>query len=194
MPLMWRAQVRWSGGQIGTGFTNLFFREGVGTAQAANDSVRAFFAAAYLSSGGNLPLGITLTFPTSLDVMEDETGQLLFTVPVTTPGPLTGGDAGVYAAPAGVVVTWRTAGVVNGHRVQGRTFLVPIGLTGLQADGTPKDTFVSQVLGAAAGLISATPEFVIWHRPTSPGASNGSAHTVLAPSVHDTIAMLTSRR
>ena len=194
MALLWRVTVGWSGGKIGTGFTNLFFTEGISTAQLANDAVRAFFTTALGTSGQQLPSGITLTFPTSIDVLEPATGILVTTVGVTTPGTVVGSDPGVYAAPAGACVTWRTAGVVAGRRVRGRTFLVPLGASALQADGTPSALFMSDLNTAAAGLIAAAPELVVWHRPSSLAAGDGAPYPVLGFMANDKIAMLTSRR
>jgi hypothetical protein len=185
--------MEWTGGQIGTGFTNLYFTEGGGTAQQAADAARAFFNTA-LSTGSSLPVGITIKFPTAIDILEPATGILLTSIPVTTTGPMTGGDPGGYAAPAGICTTWRTSGVVNGHRVQGRTFLVPLGGASLQTDGSPTTAIVNAVTIAAAALIAAAPELVVWHRPASVALGGGEAFPVLAPNVRDTVAMLTSRR
>lgn len=194
MALMWRVTVQWTGGKIGTGYTNLFFTEGVSTAQLANDAVRAFFTTALGTSGQQLPSGITLQFPTSIDTLDPISGLLITSTAVTTPGNVTGSDPGVYAAPAGACVTWRTVGVVDGKRVRGRTFLVPLGSSALQADGTPSALFMSDLNTAAAGLIAAAPELVVWHRPTSLEAGGGATFPVVSYMANDKVAMLTSRR
>lgn len=194
MALIWRVVTKWSGGRIGSGFTNLFFTEGIGTAQQAATAVVAFFQGCYGVTATALPSGITLTYATSVDVLEPGTGALITTVPVTGTSNMVGADTGVYGAPAGVNVTWRTAGVIAGHRVQGRTFIVPIGASAMSNDGTPANTFVSNVQSAAAALIAAAPELVIWHRPASLSAGGGETFPVLASNVNDRIAMLTSRR
>lgn len=194
MALMWRVTVRWSGGTIGAGFTNLFFTEGVGTAQQASDATRAFMHDAFGGSGASLPSAVTMTFPSSLDVMESDNGLLLFSVPVTPGASFTGLGAGVYAAPAGASVTWVTSGVVNGHRVAGRTFLVPMASTAFQNDGTLSGTTITEINAAAAALIAAPPEFAIWHRPESFAAGGGSTHPVLAFKLADKVSVLTSRR
>lgn len=194
MALLWRVTSKWSGGQIGTGFTNFFFTEGIGTVQGAADATRTFWRGCYGTVGNNLPSGITITNPTGVDVIEPATGALLTTLPVTNGGNLSGADSGKYAAPAGVCVSWRTSGVVGGHRVKGRTFVVPVGAGALQTNGTPDDTFVSQCQAAAAAMIADPVELVVWHRPQSLALGGGSAFPVLASNVNDKIAMLTSRR
>ncbi len=194
MALMWRVVAQWGGGKIGTGFTNFHFTEGVGTAQAAADSARAFLFSAYGPGQAYMPQAINITFSGSVDVIEPGTGALVTSLSVTAPLPVTGADTGNYAAPAGLCVTWRTAGFVGGHRVRGRTFIVPLGPAGLQNDGTPATAAVTAAQTAAATFLAATPEFVVWHRPESLALGGGSAHVVLGSNVTDRAAMLTSRR
>jgi len=194
MALIWRVTARWTGGNIGTGFTNLFFTEGVGTAQQAVDAVKAFFTGSYGVTGNDLPSGITIAFPSGVDVVEDATGVLTVTVPVTAPSALTGGDSGSYAAPAGACVSWLTGAVVNGRHVRGRTFLVPLGGDQYQNDGTLASTIISNVNAAAAALISAAPELVVWSRPESAAAGGGSSHPVVAHRLNDFVSVLRSRR
>jgi hypothetical protein len=166
----------------------------VSTAQAACDEVRNFFRTAYGSTGAFLPTGITVAFPSNIDVVEPGTGALITSVGVTPLGNLVGSDSGTYAAPAGACVTWRTSGFVGGHRVRGRTFLVPVGQAGLQNDGTPATTFINNALSAANALIASAPELLVWHRPESLAAGGGEVFPVLAAAVNDKAAMLTSRR
>lgn len=193
MALMWRVTTRWAGGQIGNGFTNQFFTADLGTAQQAADAVRAFFVAA-TSAGANIPTGVTHTFPSSIDVLDPVNGQLITAVPVTPPLQLVGSGSGNYAAPSGSCVTWQTTGVVGGHRVNGRTFLVPLAQSAFQSDGTLSTVHLSDLATAATALIAASPELVVWHRPTSFAAGGGSAHPVVAAKITDKVAILTSRR
>lgn len=193
MPSIWRVTTTWTGGRIGTGFTNLFFNASASTAQAAADAVRSFFSNSY-SIGALLPSGVSLTFPSVVDVIDDNNGQLTATVPITPPAAVNGSDSTRYAALAGACVTWRTGDFVAGRRVRGRTFLVPVGGAGLQSDGTLDTTFLGFVNTAAAALIAAAPEFVVYRRPTNAAAANGASHVVAAATVSDKAAYLTSRR
>lgn len=193
MSQLYRVVCDWSGGKIGTGFTNLFFTAGVSTPQLCADAARKFFADA-LSLGAYLPTGVNINFRSSVDVLEASNGELTQPVAVTAPLPIAGADPGRYAAIAGACVTWRTGDWVNGHRVRGRTFLVPLGQTGLQTDGTLDTTLLSITNAAAATLIAAAPEFVVWRRPTSHEAADGSAHIVGTGVCSDKTAYLSSRR
>lgn len=194
MALIWRVTVKWGGGNIGQGFTNMFFTEGVSTAQLAADAVKAFFTGVYGSTGADLPTGVTLTFPAGVDVLDPGSGLLTTTIPVTPGSSVTGIQSGNYASPAGACVTWLTAGVIAGKRVRGRTFLVPLASTGLANDGTLSSTAVTNIQAAGAALIAAAPEFCIWHRPGPGPLDVGSSHPVLALRLADKVAVLTSRR
>lgn len=193
MALMWRVIARWTGGQIGTGFTNLFFTEGTSTAQLAADSVKTFFSSG-TTAGANLAPGITISFPSLVDVMDPETGTLITSVPITAPSPLTSSGSGTYSAPTGSCVTWVTSGVVAGHRVFGRTFIVPLAMSAFQADGTLSAVHISDLSAAAIAFIAAAPELVVWHRPGPALTGGGSTHPVLAARIVDKAAVLTSRR
>jgi hypothetical protein len=191
---IWRVTADWSGGKIGTGFTNLFFTGGVSTAQASADAARAFFNTAYSTAGGALPTGISIGFRSGVDEIDPANGELVTTLPVTAPATITGADTGVYAAVAGACITWLTQGVLIGKRVRGRTFLVPVGANYLQNDGTLSTLAQTNINNAAAALIAAAPEFCIWRRPKSKVLGGGSSHAVLASRLQDKTAFLTSRR
>lgn len=89
------------------------------------------------------------------------------------------------------LVRWLTDDVVNGRRVQGRTF-VP---------GITKNAIVSGELSAsvltamqtAASAYADASGLVIWHRPDDSG-SGGSVHSVTAASVWNEFAVLRGRR
>lgn len=193
MAQIWRVVCTWTGGKIGTGYTNLFFNAGTSTVQACADAARAFFSTAY-SVGFLLPTGVSISFPSVVDTIEATNGQLTSNTPITPPGVLTGTGTGGYAAVAGACVTWRTGIFVNGRRIRGRTFLVPAAATALQSDGTIDDGFRTNIVNAATALVAAAPEFIIWRRPTSAAASDGETALVAAGTVTDQTAFLSSRR
>jgi hypothetical protein len=194
MPLLWRVTTKWTGGQIGSGFTNMFFNEGVSTAQAAADAVKSFFQTSFGISSDFLPAGVVINTATAVDVLEPTTGVQLTTLPVTGASTMTGTATGNYAAPAGACVSWVTSGFIAGHRVKGRTFMIPLAANGLENNGTLSSAIQGQLNTAAAALIASAPEFVIWHRPSSAAAGDGATFVVLAHRLQDKVAMLTSRR
>lgn len=140
-----------------------------------------------------LPVGVVLDIPNTGDTIDAATGQLTGTWGHTNPpGQMlpTGGAAA--AAGVGACVTWLTSDVVNGRRVRGRTFIVPLSTDGYQDDGTLTPAAVT-ALGVFAGLLIAE-SLVVWHRPTTVGGSNGSEHAVTSFKVSDRVAVLRSRR
>lgn len=194
MPDIWKVTAQWTGGAIGSGFTNFYFQAGTSTAQAASDSARAFLFSAYGAAQALLPTGISISFTAGVDSLDVVTGALTGTIPITPPSNVTGSGTGAYAAPAGACVTWLTGGVVNGHRLRGRTFLVPMSGNAFESDGTLSATTLSSINSAATTFISAAPDFAVWHRPAPGGGGGGSATTVAAFRVTDKAAVLTSRR
>lgn len=193
MALMWRVTARWTGGQIGTGFTNLFFNDGISTPQAAADACRKLLSDA-LNIGASLPTGVTISFPSAVDVIEPTTGVLVVSTSITAPATITGTATTDYASVAGCCINWVTSGIVAGHRVGGRTFLVPLASAAFDNDGTMDTSFLANLATATATFIAAAPEFVVWHRPASVAAGGGSTHVVLAAKVNDRPSILTSRR
>ncbi len=193
MPQLYRVVAEWTGGRVGTGYSNLFFASGVSTQQACADAVRAFFSSSY-SVGAGLPVGVQIQVRGVVDTIEETNGELTDSTSVTTPAVIAGSDSSRYAAVAGACVTWRTGDFVAGRRVRGRTFLVPVGGQMLQADGTLDTTFLGFINTAAAALIAAAPELRVWRRPSGPGASDGSSHLAASGLCSDKTAFLTSRR
>ena len=130
---MYRVQFQWNGFTGAPGFTNMFYDDSTGTAQQAADITRTFLVGCLTAAPASLPSGCSLVGPTSVDTVEPGTGTLVFTTPVTQPAQINGTAAGNFASSTGACVTWLTAGIVNGHRVRGRTFLVPLAATAFTA-------------------------------------------------------------
>jgi hypothetical protein len=192
---LFKVQARWNGWAGAPGYTNLYFETSdplSGGAQQAVDNVRAFFA----TIKDFIPGACSVLVSPTVDMVEDTDGELDDTITVATP-PLvvTGGSGATFAAVAGACITWKTAGVVAGRRVRGRTFIVPMSANQYQADGSLVDAAIPILVGAASALRTATgPTFVIWHRPTGSPASGGSSFAVTAQSISDKVSYLSSRR
>jgi hypothetical protein len=117
---------------------------------------------------------------------------------------------GNYAAPVGMQVNWKTAGVAGGRHIQGRTFLVPVISAGFEPNGTPGDNTRNQILSAATDLVLAqSSDLLIWHRPRAAtpqwtdvrgkvhaarAQRAGSSALVTSAQVPDKAAILSSRR
>lgn len=142
-----------------------------------------------------LPTGVSVAYPGIIERLTTGTGELEaeINVPVQTATVGTGG--GNWSAAVGMCVNWRSGAIVNGRRLRGRTFFVPLSTSAYDTAGTLNDTVRTNILSAANTFI--TPDtnlqFAIWHRP-SPGGSDGSSGAVVATSITDKTAVLKSRR
>ena len=133
------------------------------------------------------------------DVIDSITGDLTgsWTGPAQVEAVGTG--AGSYAAPAGAVVNWLTGGVMDGTRLRGRTFVVPLAGDCYDTDGDLLFTILTSLQGTGTGLTAGgAANFVVWHRPIAAGKPRGpraGGHDlVTSAKVNNRVAVLRSRR
>lgn len=181
-----RLQVTFTGGPIGNGVATHYAVSGFGH----QPDFRAF----WLACSSITPITVHTTVPGYGDTIEVETGLLQS---VWSDGnPLiaqAGQESHAYPAGVGACINWMTDGIVNGRRVRGRTFVVPLDGTRYDTDGTIEPTALSILRTAASDLLTACGEhFVIYHRPVD--GAGGSAHAVTDYSVADRVSTLRSRR
>ena len=160
------------------------------TTQGNVDGIRAFFNAL----AALLPSGLTITVPFQGDNIDDASGQIVGSWSVTTPPTVvTGTGAGNYAGNAGACVHWTTGGVLNGRRVKGTTFLVPLVSTAFATDGSISTSTLSTIGTAASGLVTAFgTNGRVWSRKTA--FRNGSSYAITGSTVPDLAISLRSRR
>lgn len=148
---------------------------------------------AYDACSPSLPSGVTVTVPNAGDVIEDTTGELVDVWTGTGGGTATGGATGPRAAGVGVCVSWLTGGIINGRRLRGRTFLVPVSGGAWDTDGTFQPAALTQFQAFATQMLASGP-LAVWHRPTTVGGTDGNSYGVIASRITDRTAILTSRR
>lgn len=156
---------------------------------AAN--VMAFFSAIKAL----VPAIVTFTMQPGASVHEDD-GTLINEATITSlPAPVVCTGSGAYSAASGILVLWNTGAVNGGKKVRGRTYLVPVSTTVLQADGTIVDAQRTVVQTAANTLVGATPAPAINSRAraSNPLATNATVQVVSAV-VSDKQVVLRSRR
>jgi hypothetical protein len=184
-----RMVIDWSGGSIvGRSVTVLHF-DGSSLPAPPVATVKAAFSAAAAIIPGN----VTLTFPNSGDTIEDTTGALTGVWSGSGGGTVAGSAPAAQAAGVGACTTWSTGGIVNGRKLRGRTFFVPLAAGGYDSDGTFL-TSTYGVLTTLANAIMASGGLAVWHRPTIPGGADGTSYGVLSNRVRDKVAFLSSRR
>ena len=174
---------------------------GVTTFYCLNASAGVAHIAAFLHAvQAYFPTEVHWTYPTSGDTINPINGEL-------AGGWTSGGataDAGTaaesYAGPVGAIVNWETGTILDGHRLRGKTFLVPLASGVWDVDGRLNFSVSSAISAAAAGLVSDMADnLVVWHRPkkdkiTHAITRDGGYSVVTAGHCPPKAAVLRSRR
>lgn len=161
-------------------------------AASATTKVRTFMA----QVSAVVPAIVTLTIDPVVDLLDSADGKLLDSFTTPTIAPLVGSGTASYASTSGAVVNWRTNGIRNGRRIRGRSFLVPLSASQYGNDGQLIPAARTRLQDAATALAdrTGTPDLVVFARPTSAGATDGTLSVVTAASVPSLVAVLRSRR
>lgn len=184
-----RLVLAWNGPQVvGGGVTVLHF-EG---AEGAVPDVAAI-KSAVTALAAVIPAGVTITVPASGDVIEDTTGTLLDVWAGSGGGTVAGSGPSNTAAGAGACIGWLTGGIVNGRRLRGRTFIVPLTTAAYDLDGTITSSSLG-VVSTFANAVQASGGLAVWHRPTTATSTDGTSYGVISNRVRDKVAFLSSRR
>jgi hypothetical protein len=193
-----KVTVNWAGWPGAPGYTNLYFRNstpGV-ISQAVVDNAITKVEAWKNDFDQDLPSGLTVTTDPSVEEIDDTNGSLIGFWTGSPGAGTSGAAAGNYSNAAGFCIAWSTNTVRNSRRMRGRTFVVPIGSSGLDNTGSLATTRLTAWKAAAAALRANTGDarLVIWGRPTAPGATDGVSAEVTSSNIVDKTAILTSRR
>ncbi|HEX6827321.1 MAG TPA: hypothetical protein VF077_13465, partial [Nitrospiraceae bacterium] len=102
------------------------------------------------------PNALTIVVPNSGDVIDTGTNQITGAW-VGSGGGTTSSTATAnpFSGTSGALVRWQTGAVLNGRRVTGRTYLVPLNNLQYANDGSLSGTCVNAIQTAAAALITA---------------------------------------
>lgn len=185
-----RIVVRLDGWPGAPGFMTFYTSD----AGASRSSIQTF-----LNAWKNaVPNAVTFTIPAEGDVIDDSTGNLTGSWTAGTPITITGTGGGAFAAATGACITWYTNTVVTGpsgkpRRLRGRTFMVPLAPVAFDSDGTITAASLATFRTSADALRVAI-NLRVWHRPTTPGGSDGLSTTASSSNVADKAAVLRSRR
>lgn len=193
-----RVTINWTGFVGAPGFTNMYFSPAAGSVvdQAVVNAAVAKVDNWLSQFKSSLPSAVTVGVDPSIEVIESTNGVLQAFMTGTPAAASAGTDTGTFSAATGVVTSWYTGGIRNGRRVRGRSFIVPMGPTAYQTDGTIATAKLTGWRGAANTLIANVDaaRLAVWGRPTGPGATDGVAYDVISANMNDKVAILTSRR
>jgi hypothetical protein len=153
----------------------------------------------------HMPSDVNISFQGFGDMFDDVTGSITGEWSAAAPAAAQGTITGGYPGPAGAVVTWLTSSILDGRRLRGRTFVVPLGAGSYQEDGSLIPGVVADLTAVSnAFRIEQSASFVVWHRPRAARAATaklkalpahaGANALVTDAVVHDRVAILRSRR
>lgn len=184
-----RLVVAWAGPQVvGTAVNVLHFSASDNSAPPVAAVLSAFGGLASL-----LPAGVVITVPGAGDQIRDTDGELTGVWSASGGGTVAGTGPATAAAGVGACVSWLTGGIVNGRRLRGRTFLVPVTSLAFDGGGHFGNATLTQ-LGTFANAMQASGPLAVWHRPTSKDATDGNSYGVVGNRVRNKVAVLRSRR
>lgn len=196
---IFRITVKWTGLQGGNGFTNFHFEPVPEAGPITQNMINVAAGKVENFLVALRPYRPSYSF-TEIDPqvveLDENSGDYRAFWGVATAAPTAGTSAvGPHSAAAGAVVNLSTANVLNGRRVRGRVFLVPIGSAGLDTNGTLAAQFLTDMRAAATTLQAdaADTRLVVWHRPSVLGI-DGGAYDVINATIPDKTAILRSRR
>lgn len=145
------------------------------------------------AQAANLTNDMIFTFPSSGDMIDDATGNIVGAWSGSLPAPVVGSSGASYMQGVGYQVKWLTAGVVNKRHVKGRTFFTACSGSSFDANGTLDTTVATGIQTAATAFITANSgNLRIWSRP-APGRA-GSSHAVTTGSPVSRVAWLKTRK
>src|SRR3954447_19543393 len=157
MAVIQRIRATWTGFAGAPGYSNFHFSTTdplAASAAAAAARVRTFF----FDCRSYLVAGSTVSIDTAVPFFNEEDGLVFQEVAITAPSPVSGlAPSQGYSGATGASVKWSSATYREGHRVYGRTYLVPLAGGALQNNGSLDDTARSVLTTAAAALLTGSP-------------------------------------
>lgn len=199
-----RVKARWNIPGAGTAFSVFHFGngpDGEGSDVEASNStlaVHTFFSEIKLY----IPNSVSIDVQTDVELLDVATGALVGMATSASRARIVGtaGATVNFAAPAGVCVTWATAGIrtvsSKPRRVRGRTFIVPVAQNAWDVDGTLNNSALTVFNNAATGLRGnfSGQELHVYGRPGLNATPPGQVYAVTGHKITDQAAILRSRR
>jgi hypothetical protein len=153
-----RVRIAWSGGKGGPGVSTFYCHD----AAAALPELKGLMVAI----ASVVPVGVTFTYPTAGDIIDVLSGQLSGAWTAAGRAADNSAGTGSYALPVGMMIRWETGSVVNGHRLRGRTFVVPCVSTVFDNEGTVTPTALSELQVAVTSKVATLANnLLIYSRP-----------------------------
>lgn len=172
------ARVDWHGTYGHQGISRFAFvsADGGTPTNATRDGVLTAISTMLLANAGGLPTDVSWNIDTIVEAYDGVLGTITGELPAAgAVAPGAGTNTSSYANGVGLTIKWKTGGMFNGRRIQGRTFIVPMAGQQFETDGslgagvaaswqTAANAYIAAVQSAGA-----TP--LVWGRPTDVKAS-----------------------
>ena len=134
----------------------------------------------------DMPSGATAQVESTGDIIESTTGVITGAWGGTPQTILNAAGGAAYAPSQGMMIRWTTGTILDGHRLKGRTFVVPMSADAYIAGGTINPVHANPAAAAAVQfVIEQSASLVVWHRPKfGPRPVGGGARPVLRTGGH----------
>lgn len=198
-----RVKARWSGFAGAPGYSIFHFGTGAvgdgggaladnAAAATARGTVRRMFS--FIMT--EFPPVVSISIEQDVEVIDSTNGELVGALDGGVEDTFVGSGSPTYSAVSGAVLNWRTAGIRNGRRVRGRTFLVPLSSASYDAQGSLTVATRGLLAEFSQEMVTTTNpwEFGVFCRPSTPIATDGVFHVATSSNVPDLAAVLRSRR
>lgn len=140
-----------------------------------------------------MPTVVNWQIPSTGDLINDANGQITGSWSSGSGASVTGTGSTSYAGGTGAMVRWNTGEIIDGRRLIGRTFFVPMSSATYDSGGDMVDATRTSLQTVTNTFVAAT-SFLIWSRPTSVAAADGESHLVTSGEVLAKVVSLRSRR
>jgi hypothetical protein len=186
-----------SGGYTGSpGYTKLHFAPGSidGPTTAEVNAAAAAGRALLASSATAMPTGVAYSCQPGVQWFDDA-GTLQGERTITTlPTPVNGTGAATYPGGCGAVIYWNTGAINGGHKVRGRTYLVPFATGAFSNDGTLAGAIVTALQTATNVFVGSNPPPAVNSRTLGKPGRVNATYAVSTGVVKDRSAFLRTRR
>lgn len=148
----------------------------------------------YEAIKGLLPTGTTISVPGQGDLIDVATGEISGAWTDTAANTVVSNVAGGFASGTGCRIQWFTAGIRNGRRVVGSTFIVPLLASSYMTDGALQASVRTTLQNAAQSLLTDSSQVMhVYSRPHKDQA-DGQTQEVTSPLAPNKVSTLRSRR
>jgi hypothetical protein len=177
--------VDWQVPSGGSGSNTFYALDGPG--------VESGLETAYNSIKSYVPVGVTWGLHRGGEILDPLNGTLVGDWGTSVVAGSSPTGTGVWANGVGLSLRWETGTIMDGHRLRGRTYIVPIVSSAFGPDGNILASVETAFNTAFQQVITSHPgQLVVWHRPKDPRAGGFSVATTVA--VRPKPAILRTRR